>query len=149
MNNHSSRLFSPDYREQPFWWERTPRPVGAPTPLPASVDVLVIGSGYTGLCAALQTARGGRSTLVIDSAEPGWGCSSRNGGQVSTGIKPDYASLEKEFGRETALEVHRAGSNGCAVYRTAIGPGMMRRRSRGGHAKQHPFRDAVISRRRP
>ena len=43
MNNHSSRLFSPDYREQPFWWERTPRPVGAPAPLPASVDVLVIG----------------------------------------------------------------------------------------------------------
>ena len=109
MNNDSSRLFSADYREQPFWWEQTPRPVGAPAPLPTSVDVLVVGSGYTGLCAALQTARGGRATLVIDSAEPGWGCSSRNGGQVSTGIKPDYASLEKEFGRETALEVHREG----------------------------------------
>ena len=109
MSNDPSRLFSSDYREHPFWWERTPRPAGAPAPLPKTVEVLVNGSGSTGLCAALQTARGGRATLVIDSAEPGWGCSSRNGGQVSTGIKPDYASLEKEFGSETALEVHREG----------------------------------------
>ena len=109
MSNDPKHLFAADYREHPFWWERTPRPAGASASLPKSVDVLVVGSGYTGLCAALQTARGGRSTLVIDSAEPGWGCSSRNGGQVSTGIKPDYASLEKEFGRETALEVHREG----------------------------------------
>ena len=82
--------------------------------LPDSVDVLVVGSGYTGLCAALQTARAGRSTLVIDTEEPGWGCSSRNGGQVSTGIKPDFAALEKEHGREAAFEVHREGQRALA-----------------------------------
>ena len=56
----------------------------------AQVDVLVIGSGYTGLMAARETAQGGRTTLVIDAESAGWGCSSRNGGQVSTSIKPSF-----------------------------------------------------------
>ena len=109
MASDHSGLFTPGFKELPYWWERTPRAPESPTDLPASVDVLVVGSGYTGLCAALQTARGGRSTLVIDTHEPGWGCSSRNGGQVSTGIKPDFAELEKAHGATTAMEVHREG----------------------------------------
>ena len=109
MKKDSSRLLSSDLREHPFWWEQTPRSKQDPPQLPESVDVLIVGSGYTGLCAALQTARGGHSTLVVDAAEPGWGCSSRNGGQIGTGIKPDFAALEKEHGRETAYEVHREG----------------------------------------
>ena len=35
--------------------------------LPAQVDVLVIGAGYTGLAAAYETAAAGRSTLVLDA----------------------------------------------------------------------------------
>ena len=109
MASDHSGLLTPGFKESPYWWERTPRAPESPTDLPASVDVLVVGSGYTGLCAALQTARGGRSTLVIDTHEPGWDCSSRNGGQVSTGIKPDFAELEKAHGATTAMEVHREG----------------------------------------
>ena len=39
--------------------------------LPASTDVLIVGSGYTGLNAAIETARGGRSMLVLDADDPG------------------------------------------------------------------------------
>ena len=114
MSNDSPTVFAPDFKESPYWWERTPRVPSLSSDLPASVDVLVVGSGYTGLCAALETARGGRSTLVIDTHEPGWGCSSRNGGQVSTGIKPDFAALEKAHGSTTAMEVHREGQRALA-----------------------------------
>ena len=121
MSRDSTSLFSPDYCEYPYWWERTPRAGEGSQVLPDSVDVLVVGSGYTGLCAALQTARAGRATLVIDAHEPGWGCSSRNGGQVSTGIKPDFVALEKEHGRETAFEVHREGQRALAWIGDFIG----------------------------
>ncbi|MEP6701895.1 MAG: FAD-dependent oxidoreductase, partial [Betaproteobacteria bacterium] len=85
-----SDLFTPDCRFAPYWWERTPRPEIAVTALPSKVDVLVVGSGYTGLHAALQTARAGRSTVVVDAGDAGWGCSTRNGGQISTSIKPGF-----------------------------------------------------------
>ena len=104
-------LFSPDYKDQPYWWDTTPRPTAISTPLPAKADVVVIGSGYTGLSAAIQTSRGGRETVVVDAKPVGWGCSSRNGGQVSTSIKPSYSELTTRFGKEGALAILREGMN--------------------------------------
>ena len=72
-------------------------------PLPDRTDVLIIGSGYTGLHCALQTARAGRDTTVIDAADAGWGCSSRNGGQISGEIKPGYDALARRYGEGKAL----------------------------------------------
>ena len=93
MDSIRSKIFASDFVDRPYWWGGTPRPYLTLDDLPQKVDVLVLGSGYTGLCASIQTARWGRSTLVIDTADIGWGCSSRNGGQVSSGIKPDFARL--------------------------------------------------------
>ena len=47
-----------ELKDQPYWWDATPRPSLPETALPARADVLVIGSGYTGLSAALQTVVG-------------------------------------------------------------------------------------------
>jgi len=93
----------------PYWWDDVPRPNLPEAPLPAQVDVAVIGAGYTGLHAALQTARGGRSTLVIDAEEAGWGCSTRNGGQVSTSIKPAYELLARRHGAQRAFDILKEG----------------------------------------
>jgi glycine/D-amino acid oxidase-like deaminating enzyme len=98
----------------PYWWDDVPRPSLADVPLPAQTDVVVIGAGYTGLHAALQTARGGRSTLVLDAEEAGWGCSTRNGGQVSTSIKPSYETLSKRHGATRAVEILKEGQRSLA-----------------------------------
>ncbi len=37
---------------------------------------------------------------MLDAAEPGWGASGRNGGQVNPGLKPDPDEVEAEFGPE-------------------------------------------------
>ena len=38
----TSTLFTPDFKEDPYWWEAVPRPVpGAEAPLPEAVDVLM------------------------------------------------------------------------------------------------------------
>src|SRR3546814_4155999 len=68
-----SEFFTPDFKALPYWWERTPRPRLPQMPLPVSVDVAVVGSGYTGLCAALELARGGRPVFALDAADVGWG----------------------------------------------------------------------------
>jgi glycine/D-amino acid oxidase-like deaminating enzyme len=108
------KLFSADLKLKPYWWDDVPRPVLPETALPAKVDVLVIGSGYTGLSAALQTARGGRDTLVIDARDAGFGCSTRNGGQISTSIKPGFAALARRHGPERARAIIKEGHNSLA-----------------------------------
>jgi glycine/D-amino acid oxidase-like deaminating enzyme len=107
-------LFTHDTRLTPYWWDRTPRPVLPGTAPPAKADVVVIGSGYTGLSAALQTARGGRDTVVLDAEDAGWGCSSRNGGQISTSVKPRYAELLPQYGHELAFRIVKEGHNSLA-----------------------------------
>lgn len=63
-------------------------------------DVAVIGAGFTGLSAALHLARQGRKVVVLEAAEPGWGASGRNGGQVITGLKHNPDDLVAAFGAE-------------------------------------------------
>ncbi len=107
-------LFTPDRKLAPYWWDQVPRPVIDDAPLPPAADVVVIGSGYTGLHAALQTARGGRETLILDAEDAGWGCSTRNGGQISTSVKPDFDTLAKRHGEQRANEIIKEGQRSLA-----------------------------------
>lgn len=141
--SYSSDVFATDWRDTPYWLDGLdPLPADSGD-LPEHSDVLVIGSGYTGLNAAVETARGGRSTLVIDAKAPGWGCSTRNGGQISASIKPSLAQLSSLHspcrGRdirhegETSLTwiENRIASEGidCAFRRTG--------RFHGAHTPKH------------
>lgn len=105
----SADFFTPDFKTTSYWWDLTPRPALAQGDLPGQVDVLVVGSGYTGLHAALRTARAGRSTVVIDAEDAGWGCSTRNGGQISTSIKPSFGELVRRYGADKAAAILRDG----------------------------------------
>jgi len=101
--------FSADFKPEPYWWEASPRPADEATGLPATVDVVIIGAGYTGLHAATQTARAGLDTVVVDAEAAGFGCSSRNGGQVSTSVKPSFSALTKRYGEELATGLLKEG----------------------------------------
>jgi glycine/D-amino acid oxidase-like deaminating enzyme len=98
-----------DYQDRPFWWDRRETHAPDTEQPPSDTDVLIIGSGYTGLHAAIQTARAGMKTVVVDTGQIGEGCSTRNGGQVSTSIKPDFDTLKKRFGAHTAERIFREG----------------------------------------
>jgi glycine/D-amino acid oxidase-like deaminating enzyme len=101
--------FAPGYKLEPYWWDATPRPVLARQALPGSVDVAIVGSGYTGLHAALELARAGRSVVVLDAGDAGFGCSSRNGGQISSSIKPGLDELVSRYGEKTGRAILRTG----------------------------------------
>ena len=83
--------------------------------LPARADVVVVGSGYTGLSRGLADgARRPPSRWCIDAEDAGWGCSSRNGGQVSTSIKPSHDELSALYGPERAFRILKEGHDALA-----------------------------------
>ena len=110
-DNSDNSIFSPDYQEASFWLENPDLEVHQEGQPPTETDLLVIGSGYTGLNAAIQAARSGIETLVIDEGELGSGCSTKNGGQISTSIKPSLSSLTKKYGFEKASAIRSEGLN--------------------------------------
>ncbi len=77
-------------------------------PLPESVDVAVIGAGFTGLSAARTLARGGADVAVLEAETIGWGASSRNGGMVLTGLKLGVNKLISMYGRERTQRMYAA-----------------------------------------
>jgi glycine/D-amino acid oxidase-like deaminating enzyme len=89
--------------QQIYWHTTVGMPGEAmPAPLPESVDVAVIGGGYTGLSAARTLAMQGTRVAVLEANTIGWGASSRNGGMVLTGLKLDMQTVMKKYGRELA-----------------------------------------------
>ena len=86
----------------PSLWAATAATAPACPPLrgEATADVVVVGGGYCGLSAALHLAEAGASVALIEAAEPGWGASGRNGGQVIPGLKYDPDELSAMFGPE-------------------------------------------------
>ena len=78
---------------------------------PRQVDVAIVGSGYTGLNAALQTIRGGRSTVVFESGVPGQGCSTKNGGQISSSVMPSVEKRAAKGGAKKGLAIRQEGEN--------------------------------------
>jgi glycine/D-amino acid oxidase-like deaminating enzyme len=63
-------------------------------------DVAIVGGGFTGLSAALHLAERGVNVALLESEEPGWGASGRNGGQVNPGLKHDPDTVERHFGAD-------------------------------------------------
>ncbi len=99
-----------DIETAPFWWEAAPPPEGGFDPVPRKVDVAIVGAGFTGLSAALTLARAGRGVLVVDAGRPGFGASTRNGGQVGSGNqKFRVRTLIDMKGERKAVELLREG----------------------------------------
>lgn len=79
--------FHPAFQAAPYWWEAAAPEDARDAPLPERADIAVIGSGFAGLSAALEAARGGADVVVLDGGPLGGGASSRSGGMVSSGQK--------------------------------------------------------------
>jgi len=90
-------------KEKVYWHDTVEMPTShEESSLPQTVDVAIIGSGYTGLTAALTFARHGASVAVLEAKTIGWGASSRNGGMVLTGLKIPMQTAIKRYGRDMA-----------------------------------------------
>jgi glycine/D-amino acid oxidase-like deaminating enzyme len=109
--------------ERPYWWDSLPAYGVRVTPaaeMPDQADVAVVGAGYTGLTAARRLARAGASVVVLERERVGFGASSRNGGQVLTGLKLDPAALIARYGQSRARQLYDAADESIATLEQLI-----------------------------
>jgi len=134
-------------REQNYWLTTVAMPnVGRSRPLPETVDVAVIGAGFTGMSAARTLASRGARVAVLESQTIGWGASSRNGGMVLTGLKLGVNKLISLYGRDLARRMYAASlATIDCVERIVLEEGIDCDFTRGGHlevaCKQKHFDD--------
>src|SRR6202166_1163558 len=95
-------------KEHNYWLTTAEFPKIETRPLPARVDVAVIGAGFTGLSSARTLAQRGAKVAVLESETVGWGASSRNGGMVLTGLKLGVNQLVSKYGRELTRRMYAA-----------------------------------------
>jgi len=94
--------------EKNFWLTTVEAPVISAQPLPETVDVAVVGAGFTGLSAARTLGKGGARAAVLEAENVGWGASCRNGGMVLTGLKVGIPALMRRYGCEATRRMYAA-----------------------------------------
>jgi len=97
-----------DFNPSNYWLETVQMPAGTPGALPESVDVAVVGAGFTGLSAARTLAKRGAKVAVFETNTIGWGASSRNGGMVLTGMKLGVQTLADRYGMDATKRMYAA-----------------------------------------
>nr|WP_235210557.1 FAD-binding oxidoreductase [Caballeronia sordidicola] len=97
-----------------------PVSTGAPLDRDISVEVAVIGAGYSGLSAAHALQQRGVQTVVLDANPVGWGASGRNGGVVSSKFRLSFPAIERLHGIQTAKTMHRLAHDGVRVVEQFI-----------------------------
>lgn len=101
----------------PFWVEDHPRPEGLTSELPTKTDYLVVGSGFTGLSAALRLNAAGRDVTVVDAGEIAGGASSINGGMVSPDVKAGIRTVWDKYGPDIGREMWSSTVRSIALVR--------------------------------
>jgi len=66
-----------------------------------SVDICVVGAGFTGVSTALTLAERGFSVALVEANRVGWGATGRNGGQIINGIS-GLSKIQKKHGNGIA-----------------------------------------------
>lgn len=101
-------------------WRLSAPPLVPCPPLQGRVDadVAVIGGGFTGQMAAITLREAGRTVIVVDAAEPGWGASGRNNGQVIPGFKWDPDELVDRYARDAEPLAAWGGNAPGLVFET-------------------------------
>jgi glycine/D-amino acid oxidase-like deaminating enzyme len=101
------------YRSRSLWFDDLPGDDLTPRPALAgdtTVDVCVVGAGYTGVWTAYELKRRDPAlrVLVVEAEIAGFGASGRNGGWCSADLPMSPDALAKRHGRDAAVRMYRA-----------------------------------------
>ena len=99
-----------DYAKYSFWLETAAdglAPPACPFKAALTVDVAILGGGYSGLWTAyyLLRANPGLRVAILEKEIVGFGASGRNGGWCSSRFPVTPAVLEERYGAEAARQL--------------------------------------------
>ena len=101
-----------------FWWQQLGGPPPARDPLPGdlSVDVCIVGAGYTGLWTAyyLKTLQPDLRIVVLEARFAGFGASGRNGGWLANNVTGGREQYVRSHGRDAAQAQQEAMNSSLA-----------------------------------
>ena len=109
----------------PTYWIGTAGPPpedDGPVSSDMDADVVVVGSGYTGLSTAIHLAKEhGIQAVVLEANTVSWGCSTRNGGQaqISSGRLKRSQWIQR-WGVETAKALHAEVAEAFELFEDLI-----------------------------
>lgn len=109
----------------PTYWVGTAGPPpedDGPVSEDFDAEVVVIGSGYTGLSCAIHLAEEhGMQPVILEANTVAWGCSTRNGGQaqISSG-RLKRSEWIARWGEDVAKKMHNEVSEGFDLFRGLI-----------------------------
>jgi len=97
-------IFRADFTPEPYWWEAYRPTAGELAEVPKETRVAIVGGGYAGLATALELAKHGVDSVVLERGALGIGASTRNGGSVSGGVNvgKSFSGRAAEVGPERA-----------------------------------------------
>ncbi len=95
-------------------------PARPPVSGDVSVDICVLGGGYSGLSAALELAQAGYQVILLEAQRIGWGASGRNGGQIVNGLNASLEKIGAEYGARAQAFVGALVQEGGRIIRDRV-----------------------------
>lgn len=111
----------PTYQDIPYWHSNVAQIDFNSDKVKKSVDIVIVGAGFTGLATALHLLRAGKSVAIFDAMKIGHGASGKNGGMVGPSLhKLGLQGLTDAYGREKALSILQEGMTAIEYFQEFI-----------------------------
>ena len=97
-----------DGYQQSLWQTSMPGATNSTVAMPTDIqDVVVVGAGITGLSTALALRNAGRTCLVLEAKNIGFGTTGGTSAHINTILELSYDRMISKFGEEQAKLVAR------------------------------------------
>jgi len=107
-----------------YWIDTAGEPPEDDGPIQGDIeaDVVIVGSGFTGLTAAIFLAQNyGIKATVLEANRTSWGCSTRNGGQAQCAMgRLKRSEWIERYGLDAAHKLHEECLEGMATFKELI-----------------------------